>query len=495
MALLRTELKGLLKHGSIYFLGTVLSRLVGFLMIPVYTHYLTPTDYGINTLVGLTIEIVGIVIGLGISGSVYRFYYDYKNEKERNKVVSTACIGIPITGFIGLGIICINSVFLASIILDNPNHWIYICLAMGSLWFNQQVNLVYTYLRVREFSGYYLLLSLSKLIVALVLNIFFIVILKYGVLGLFLSNIITAGLFFIIFYPVLLYKIGLNFSFSIAKQMLRFSLPIIPANLASLAVSASDRFFIKAFFSIADAGIYGLGYKFGNVVFYFIRAPFMQIWEPRRYALYRENAPVEIYAKIMTYFVGLMVFAGLGISIFIFDIIKIISPEEFWGAAPYVPAIVLTYVIYAMDHHVAFGILIKKRTEYWTYVNLSMAAINLLLNFLLIPAYGPWGAIVATFISIIYKITFLHRIARKFLRIPFEWYRMTGMFFIAFLVFFVSRIYHPESLVLAFVFDSFITLLYLPLLWTFKLITMEEKKEVLKYISNFLRRKTKLSES
>lgn len=476
----RNELKGLLKHGSIYFLGTVLSRLVGFLMIPVYTHYLSTAEYGINEIVGITVEIIGIVLGLGIAGAIYRFYYEPSEDKDRNLVVSTACIAVPLVSFVFIGLLCFQSKNIAFYVLDGADQWIFITLALGTLWFNQQVNMVYTYLRVREFSGKYLFLSIAKLVTALSLNIYFIVFLEKGVLGLFIANIFTAAIFAVITYPFLLKQVGLSFSMTIAKKMLRFSLPIIPANLASLAVNASDRYFIKAFFSIADAGIYGLGYKFGNVVFYFIRVPFMQIWEPRRYALYNNNAPVEIYAKIATYFCGLMIFTGLGISVFLQDIIKIISPQEYWKAATYAPAVVLCYIIYAMDHHVAFGILIKKKTEYWTYVNLSMAVLNLALNFILIPTYGVWGAIIATFISLVYKVAALFLISRKLFYIPFEWPRMAGLLIIACSIYLLSILIHPDSLAYSFIFDSFMVLAYLLLLWISGIMTHDEKTGVIK---------------
>jgi O-antigen/teichoic acid export membrane protein len=479
------ELKTLLRHGLTYGIGQILSRIVGFLMIPVYTHYLIPKDYGIYQLVGITLEVIGIVLGFGIASAVYRFYYDDKEAKDPNIVISTACVGIPIISLLVLGILSVFSKYIASLILEGSEQTIFIVLALGTLWFNQQVSLVYTYLRVVQSSGTYLILSLSKLIMTLSLNIYFIVFLEWGVLGLFTANLISAALFSMISYPFLLKKVGLSFSFYVAKKMLRFSLPIIPANLASLAVNASDRYFIRAFLSLSDVGIYSLGYRLGSVVFALVRVPFMQIWEPRRYMLYRDGASPEIYARIATYFTGVMIFFGLGISVFVQDIIKIISPEEYWGAAIFVAPVVLCYIIYAMDHHVAFGILIKNRTEYWTYVNLSMGALNLALNFVLIKKLGTWGAILATFLSLVFKITALHLIGRKFFQIPFEWTRMAGLLSMAIIIYLLSIIIHPASLGPSLLFDSAILALFLPAIWITGLIAREEKDQTINAMRKF----------
>lgn len=485
MSYLGREIKTLLRHGSVYGLASILSRIIGFLMIPLYTHYLTPGDYGINELVGITIEIAGIVLGLGVAGAVYRFYYEGDDEAQRKLVMSTACIGVPVLSFAVLAALGTQSKFLASLVLEDGSQWKYIVMAFGTLWCNQLVNMVYTYLRLTQASAKYLYLSIAKLVTALSLNIFFIAGLKWGVMGLFVSNLLTAAIFAVITYPLLLKRVGYGFSGAAAKNMLRFSLPIIPANLASLAVNASDRYFIKAFFSIAEAGIYGLGYKLGNVVFYLIRVPFMQIWEPRRYALYRDSAPVDIYAKVATYFVGLMVFAGLGVSVFVHDVIKLISPPDYWASANYVPAIVVCYIIYALDHHVAFGILVEKKTEYWTYVNLSMGAINLGLNFVLIARYGIWGAVLATFLSLLYKVVMLHVIARRFLKIPFEWGRMSGMLASAMFLYGVSRVAHPAGMITALLYDGGMCALFLPLVWFTGLMDQDEKKQARKLVMKY----------
>jgi O-antigen/teichoic acid export membrane protein len=323
------------------------------------------------------------------------------------------------------------------------------------------------------------MLSLSKLVLSLSLNIYFVAIAQIGVIGIFISNLIAAAFFTLLTYPRLLKKVGFGFSWELSRKLLRFSLPIIPANLASLVVNSSDRYFIKAFISLGEAGIYSLGYRFGSIVFYFVRVPFMQIWEPRRYKLYQEGASPELFARIATYFIGIMCLVGLGIAIFIQDLIRVISPQEFWSAARYAPAVVLCYIIYAFDNHVAFGILVKKKTEYWTYVNFSVAGVNLALNFWWISAFGAWGAIAATLVSVTLKIIGLHLISRRLFYIPFEWGRMTGFLGIAGLIYWLSVAWHPKNFWLALSYDGTCVMIYLSILWVVGLVDLQEKQYLL----------------
>lgn len=472
------EIKTLAGHSMTYGIAEILSRVIGFLMIPVYTRYLSPTDYGIQEIVGLTVEVIGIVLNMGIADAIYRYYYETKESHQQRLVISTALAGIPVLSFTVLSSVAFFAKPLAALVLDGTHQYPYILLALGTLWGNQIVNLTNTYLRVIQQSKAYLVLSVVKLLIALSLNILFVVFLGKGVMGIFISNIIVAVGFGCGCYLFTSHRVGLRFSADMAKKMLRFSLPIVPANLASLVVSASDRYFVKAFFSLADAGIYSLGYKLGNVVFYLVRVPFMQIWSPRRFQLYRDGAPPLMFAKVATYFVGLMTLVALTISISVHDIIKLITPSPFWGAASYAPAVSLCYVLYALDNHVGFGILINKKTEYWTYVNFGAAGSNLLFNFLLIPPFGAWGAVGATFASLVFKITGLHLVSRKLYFIPFEWGRMGGITLIAILIYAGSRLVHPEQIVLAFCWDIFLTGCFPAVLWMLGIIDAEEKRQI-----------------
>jgi O-antigen/teichoic acid export membrane protein len=266
-----------------------------------------------------------------------------------------------------------------------------------------------------------------------------------------------------------------------ARQMLRYSLPVVPSNLCSLIVNASDRFFVKGYLSIADAGIYALGYKLGNVVFYLVRSPFMQIWSPRSFALYREGAPPEVFARIATYFNAVMVFVGLGVAVYVKDVIKLISAPPYWGAAQYAPAVTLCYIIYALDNLVAFGISAKKRTEYWTMVNLVASGVNIVGNFVLISRFGIWGAVWSTGISITVKVGLLYIVGRHFFSIPFEWPRMAVIMGVAAALYALSRQIVLPGLAAALLVDTVLIAAFLPAMWLLGLVRRDEKQQVARY--------------
>ena len=96
------ELRGLAKHSFLYGFGNLFNRVVAFLLLPVYTRFLTPHDYGIKELVGLSTDVIGILLATAISSAIYRFYFEYEDTKDRNEVISSAIITIGSFGLFAI---------------------------------------------------------------------------------------------------------------------------------------------------------------------------------------------------------------------------------------------------------------------------------------------------------------------------------------------------------------------------------------------------------
>src|SRR5579864_7301393 len=129
------EIKKLTKHTSIYSLGNILSKAVGFFLIPFYTHYLTPADYGTLELLDLSTALVGLLLNIWMNSSVVRYYYEYEDEKNRNQVVSTALIA---TGAAAAVVSCGGMIWargLSMLILKSPNYYQFIWLISATLFF------------------------------------------------------------------------------------------------------------------------------------------------------------------------------------------------------------------------------------------------------------------------------------------------------------------------------------------------------------------------
>lgn len=484
----KKESRLLAKHSLIYAVGNAMNRMVALLLLPVYTRFLTPEDYGIKELVGLSTDVLSILLATAISGAIYRFYFEYEEEKDRNEVISSAVITIGGIGLIALGFLYFHTGFFASLILDSADLSYFFTIAFASMWFQSLNNIGYNYLRANKKSLQFISLSFIKMALVIGLNIYLICFLKMGVLGILLSTLTGGIVMFLVLIVPMSVKIKLRFSKSKIKEMAVFGLPMIPSQLGAFVVHLSDRFFLKEYCSIADAGLYSLGYRFGALPAHFLSDPFNQIWQPRRFEVYKQEGSERLFGRIFTYYLFLMGFAGLGISVLTHDVLRIIADEKFWAASKVVPIIVLATTIFTFHYHLNFGILIKKKTKYLAYINFSNAFVVLALNFILIPRFGIYGAAYATLIAFIYKICLTYYFSSRYYSIHFEFMRIIKILCAAGLVYAAAARIQVESAYISFLVKSAVIVIYPFILYIFGFYTDEEIQKFGGYIKPRLTR-------
>src|SRR3972149_1434711 len=219
---MRKELTSLGKHTFIYTIGMLISKAVSFIMLPVYTRYLTPADYGTVELLTTTLDVVVIVTGIGLTATLFKFYSAYDDELERHEVVSTVmlmALGISLV----VSIICylLSGEFSLLVFRNNENaHYFRILFIIYLL--NSSIVIPLLFIRAMQSSLLFVSINLFKLIIQLSLNIYFIVYLGKGIIGILYSTLIvdiflSSYLFYYTFKHV-----GFRFSRSKAVEMLNF---------------------------------------------------------------------------------------------------------------------------------------------------------------------------------------------------------------------------------------------------------------------------------
>jgi len=457
------EIKLLARHSAVYSLGTFMQRIVALLLLPVYTRYLTPHDYGVKELVGLSTDVISILLATAISGAFFRFYFNYDNENDRNEVFSTALLSIAVVGLVAVGLLCLFTSQMAGLILDDAGLYYFFYISFASLWFRSLNNIGFSFLKANKRSIMFISLSLCRMVMAIGLNIYFVCVMQIGVLGILISTLLTSVVMALGFTLPLLLRVKLRFSRSKVVEMLRYGLPLIPSQFGAFIVHLSDRFFIKEFVSIADAGLYSLGYRFGTLPGTFISDPFNQIFQPRRLEVYKQEGSEYVFGRIFTYFLLLIFFAGLLIAVLTRDVLMVMADAEFWSAYRIVPLIVLANTVFTFHYHLNIGIMIAKKTKYLAYINFSNGALVLVLNFLLIPRFGIWGAAWATLFAFIYKATLTYYFSSRFFKVHFELLRICKLVAIAGAVYAVSQLIALESAWLSFLVKALVVVTLYPL--------------------------------
>jgi len=440
------ELKFLLRHSSIYGLGNLLSRAVAFLMLPLYTRYLTPTDYGMLELIDVTTGMIAIVIGLGLDAAVSRFYYESPDENDRRAVLSTAYWLAGILALFGVALAATFSAPLAKLILNSAGNARLFLVAFTTLVVALILELDLLYLRLNYKSVLFNAVSIISLVLGVGLNVLFIVMFHWGVFGILMTSLLTRLAVAIPLTTWVLSRTGFRFDRPLARQMVRFGAPLIPSTLGTAVVNYSDRYFLKQFATIADAGIWGLANKLGTSIHMLITSPFILTFVPRRFEIAQREDARETFGRVSEYYFLLITSCGFLVALLADDILHVMTTPPFYRAAAFVPWVVLTMIFYGMRYHFEFGILYAKKTHYYAVINVASAILHVGLNFFLVRSYGIAGAAGASVVALLFNSMATYAVGQRLYRIPFAIGRKLRILAIGAALCVLARFIHAPTL-------------------------------------------------
>lgn len=447
---LNKEIASIGKNSSVYLIGQILSRAVGFFMIPLYTRFISPTNYGVMEMIEILTGSIAMIVSINISDSLPRFYYAEKDEETRNKIISTSILGL---GLIGLPIVLfflLTSKYLAFLIADEAKYTFYLQISIVTCWFGILCEIGYTYLRMKYMAKTFVLITMANLALALSLNIYFIIFLNLDILGVFYSTLITQGLTALILTIWILKGVPLQLSIHFLKKLIAFGLPLVPSRIGLSLGFVSNRFFLRWFgasdpvSALALVGLFSLGHKFGAIVNRFITIPFNSFWGPRRMELLLSvsdsSESRETVAGICTYSTMISLYFALILSSGIENIIEIMADPSYKNSHIIVPFVALSYVALGLETHFSAGILQLRKTTSATFISLLSLAIILLWNYIFIPIYGIYGAVTSNLAGFAVRCILTYLVSQRLYHIPFEIRRIMVLFLAACILYFLSQL-------------------------------------------------------
>jgi O-antigen/teichoic acid export membrane protein len=465
---LKQEISFIGKKSIIYVLGPTLTHAVGFIMIPIYTRFISPGNYGAMELIGIITTIVSMIISMGVADSMSRYYYAEEDTQKRNEVVSTIILGF---GMLAIPIIIVFmslSEILSFVVMEESKYRFCLQIAIASLLFGMLNEIAITYLRMRYMAKLIVLVTTLHLILALSLNIWFVVFLHLDILGIFYSTLITSCLAGTLLSIVILRKVGIHFSPTLLWRLVRFGLPLVPSRIGLFLGFVANRFFLRWLGSPDPAqalvliGLFSLGNKFAVVIDRFIAGPLYAFWGPRRMELlYSKNPNAKnTIARICTYALMLSIYAALIISAGIESIIEIVADPKYHGAYIVVPFLALCFVVLGLERHFLTGIIYTQKTVWSTYASILAIIITLLWNYFFVPKYGLIGAATSNLAGFAVRVTLIYLISQHLFFIPFEMRRISLLFITAFGLYVSSQFILVSSPWLTFAARSGLATLY-----------------------------------
>ncbi len=440
-----SNLKHFLKHSLVYGISNVATKAIGVILLPLYSTFLTLTEFGILGILEITIAIFTEIINLGMGPALVMLssLSEFKDKKK------SALFTILSMSFSLCIIFLLFSQFLVPKIAvyfgDPAKFSLYFKISSGIIFLRVLNNIFNDKLRADEKSIVFSSINLSKLIITLGLTIYFVAFLKLGVAGILYSYIIGESLTFLTFIPIMISKVTLKFDREIASTAVNFGLPLIFGSISMLILNISDRYILKYFSGYAVQGLYDLGYRLAGVLNMFFIMPLSMALMPIAYKIFRQKGDKRYFSKLMTYFVFVLTWGGLALSMFSKEILHIFALNpSYWPAYQVVPIIVFSYVFFGMRLISNLGMYLTKNTKYVAFITVAAAALNIILNLIFIPKFGMMAAAYSTLISFIILYILSDYFSSKYYRIPFENKKLTLLIVLGVILYVVSTLFTVE---------------------------------------------------
>jgi O-antigen/teichoic acid export membrane protein len=433
------QLKSLMAQSATYGLGDVLTKAVAFLLIPVYTRFLSPADYGIVGLASSITAVLGILYPLGLQSAALRFYYDARDEVSRRELLGTLAVVVLLFGAVltlALAATPLGPALFGATIRDIPFRPYVTTLLWTALFANAAV-IPLVIFRVREQPRRYVAYTTGGFLLSTAAILYFVVARRAGALGNLQGAMIAAGVMALAYLLATVRHARLTFRWHWFTAGLAYGLPLVPHLLAHWALTLSDRSILNQLVSLDQVGIYTLGYQV-SIVLALVSQALNTAWLPFFYRLASQDNARPRLSRFFTYYLGIMVFTALGLALLGGDAIRIIASPEYHEAARLVPVITLACLAQAFYYPAAFALFYQRKTQYLPLLTGFAAALNIGLNVALIPAWGidaaAWNKVAAYIVLAAITVV----VGQRIYSLPWEYRRIAILLAVAGGVFAVS---------------------------------------------------------
>lgn len=418
------------KEAIVYGIGLGIVKVAAFLLVPLYTRYLPQEDFGKLGLLTVINAAAIALLSMGLTSAIFRSYYDYDDEKSRKLVINTTLILMAIIAFSVL-VTCIWLIpFLSEMLFDDARSDILIWLIVikaAAISFRGVPLAVY---RARGQATKFVMVNFVAVIIKLVVIIYLVVVSQKGLVGVVLGDAVTAVFITLVTLWTIRLDLAPIFSWLEARKLLKFGLPLVPAELASMIFTRADLFFLNRYTDLSVVGQYNAAVIVTTVLQELLKTPFMLIWTPMILSVEKEEYAKLFYARVTKYLLTITGFLALGISLFANEIIWIVAGTGYELAAQVLPILCLAQVVYIVQISFGVGITLRRKTQYIPMILGVVALVTIIFNFILVPRYGILGASVVNLISSIVFAILIYWVSSRVYFIQYDVIRLVKISFL-----------------------------------------------------------------
>ena len=440
------QMKILAKETAIYGVSSIVGKFLNWMLVPLYTYVLQQqSDYGIVTNLYAWTALLLVILTYGMETGFFRFAN--KEGENAQTVYSTSLIALFTTSLL-FAVACVIWQTPIAHALDYPEHSEFIALLGIVVAMDAFASIPFAYLRYKKRPLQFATLKLLFVFLNIILNLFFLVLCpkiqdwaiisawynpNYGVGYVFVANIMATGIQTLCLLPAVVEGFCSNsgfrlpdtkhiFSWSLLKQMLKYSLPLLVLGVCGIMNQTLDRILFPFFYDGADAqaqlGIYGACFKVAMVMMMFTQA-FRYAYEPFVFAKHKDRESVEAYADAMKYYIIFSYMILLGM-IFYLDLLKFIIAPSYWEGLKIVPIVLWTYIFQGVYFNLSFWYKLTDKTQWGAYFSIIGVVITFGLQVVFVPRIGYVASAASSTVCFFVLMLLSYFVGRKHLEIPYD---------------------------------------------------------------------------
>jgi O-antigen/teichoic acid export membrane protein len=467
-------LRRLATTGAAYTASSVLSKLIAVFLLPVYTAYLSPSDYGAAEVMLASVVAASIVVRFGVIEAILRFYY--VAEEDRRAVVATGFSALLWAATAGALVALALAAPISELLIEREDAGL-ARLAILGLWTLTLWEFVLTLLRLDERPRLYFGLTVINVVVTIPVTVYLVVEAEMGADAILLGTFGT-GVFFLLWR---LWEERRRLSLlpdrQLLRRMVRFGLPTMPAELTLYSLNFIDRILLVRLAGLAEAGLYALAIKFANAMQVLSRG-FQLAFPPLAYSIADDNEARRAYSLLFTWFAAVCAFAVAGLWLLSRSLVDVFAADEFSEAHEAIGLLATGVALYAL--YLALVVILGRtgRTEFNFPATAAGTAANIVLNLILIPPLGIVGAGLALVGSYLIVLALMYALTQRLFPVPYEWGRLALLALVTAATIAVGELTLPTEGFAAIVTRGALWLALPALLWVSGFLTAEERQRV-----------------
>jgi O-antigen/teichoic acid export membrane protein len=415
--MLSEKYKNLINQSVLYGLGIFLMKGISLIMLPVYTHYLSPADYGRLEVLVVSANIFSIILSFGLVEALCRFV-GLTKEPDDKKRHAGECLFLAIiiavisyTFFHLYSAVVVN--FLPGEITEKEMYSLGIALAVGGM-----INVPLAWLRITDNAFLFFKITMLKVILQVGLTVYWLSS-GMGVLSVLAAGAVSSVVIALLLSFIQIKETGLNLSLVSLIAILKYAGPILIGGLATFALSGMDRWILAEYFGAEEIAAYAIAIKFALVPTLLIQ-PFTLWWFPKRYSVLNEKNGKELNAhfSILGSILAILLCGGVGlVGPYL---IQELTPEEYHSAIQILPWLLLCTLIKMVSELLNLGCFIDKNSQLQMNINFISCGIGALLLFVLIPQFMIVGALVSLLTANLTRLALFYCYSQKQLYLPYK---------------------------------------------------------------------------